>query len=149
MTFTISNCGLKITDIIWQCPSSLLCSVNGRINREWQCFSLSNKQRRKRSKRIQMIKMVNEFKLTFVHVARPNLMQICAYAWIYRWTKNCGKSGLGRRAVAGLLLAKPLKIVMNWTTGLSTWKLVSRFIRHICFILILVCRWCHGGYVGC
>ena len=48
-----------------------------------------------------MIKMVNEFKLTVVHVARPNLMQICACAWIYRWTKNCGKSGLGRWAEAG------------------------------------------------
>jgi len=50
-------------------------------------------------------------------------MQTCAWVWIYRWTKNCGKSGLkaaghrgpwavGRRlpglwAVAGLLLAKP------------------------------------------
>ena len=57
--------------------------------------------------KIQMIKMVNEFKLTVVHFARPNPMQLCACAWIYRWTKkNCGKSGLGRRA-AGLLLAKP------------------------------------------
>ena len=48
-----------------------------------------------------IIKMVNEFKLTVVHFARPNPMQICACAWIYRWTKNCGKSGLGHRA-AGL-----------------------------------------------
>ena len=45
-----------------------------------------------------IIKMVNEFKLTVVHFARPNPMQICACAWIYRWTKNCGKSGLGHRA---------------------------------------------------
>jgi len=28
--------------------------------------------------------MVNEFKLTVVHFARPNPMQICACAWIYR-----------------------------------------------------------------
>ena len=35
-----------------------------------------------------IIKMVNEFTLTVVHSARPNLMQICAYAWIYCWTKN-------------------------------------------------------------
>ena len=28
--------------------------------------------------------MVNEFKLTVVHFARPTLMQICACAWIYR-----------------------------------------------------------------
>ena len=57
-------------------------------------------QRKKGSKRIEMIiKMVNEFKLTVVHFARPNPMQICACAWIYRWTKkNCGKSGLGHRA---------------------------------------------------
>ena len=48
--------------------------------------------------RIQMIKMVNEFKLTVVHFARPNPMQICGCAWIYRWTKDCAKSGLGRRA---------------------------------------------------
>ena len=27
-------------------------------------------------------------------------MQICVCAWIYRWTKNCGKSGLGCRAWA-------------------------------------------------
>ena len=35
-----------------------------------------------------MIKMVNEFKLTVVHFARPNPMQICARAWIYRQTKK-------------------------------------------------------------
>ena len=27
--------------------------------------------------------MVNEFELTVVHVAHPNLMQICACSWIY------------------------------------------------------------------
>ena len=45
--------------------------------------------------------MVNKFKLVVVHFAQPNLMQTCTCAWIYRWTKNCGKSGLGRRAIAG------------------------------------------------
>ena len=45
-----------------------------------------------------IIKMATEFKLTVVHFARPNPMQICACAWSYRWTKNCGKSGLGHRA---------------------------------------------------
>ena len=52
-----------------------------------------------------MIKMVNEFKLTVVHFARPNPMQICACAWIYRWTKKLWKirtgqdwTGLGHRA---------------------------------------------------
>ena len=72
-------------------------------------FYLSNKQK-------QGLKYLNSkriiLKLTVVHV-----VQICVCAWIYRWTKNCGKSGLGRRAVgpldrggpwaAGLLLAKP------------------------------------------
>ena len=78
--------------------------------------------------------MVNEFKLTVVHFARPNQMQICACAWIYRCTKKTAENqdwgtgppgrravGLpGREAVAGrgpraagqkkkgLLLAKPV-----------------------------------------
>ena len=54
-----------------------------------------------------IIKMVNEFKLTVVHFARPNQMQICACAWIYRCTKKTaenqdwGTGPPGRRA-AGL-----------------------------------------------
>ena len=55
-----------------------------------------------------MIKMVNEFKLTVVHFACPNPMQICACAWIYSWTKNCGKSGLGHWAIAGHWAFGPL-----------------------------------------
>ena len=103
---SFSNCGLKITYIVWEWTSSLSGSVNRRINREWQRFSLSNMQRKKGSKRIEMIiKMVTEFKLTVVHFARPNPMRICACAWIYRWTKNCGKSGLGR--LLGLRAAGP------------------------------------------
>ena len=50
-----------------------------------------------------MIKMVNEFKLTVVHFARPNPMQICGCAWIYRWTKKLWKIRTGppgRRASA-------------------------------------------------
>jgi len=76
-----------------------------------------------------MIKMVNEFKLTVVHFALPNPMQMCACSWIYRWTKKLWKirtgppgrqsSGpLGRRGswtagrwAAGLLLVKP---VLDW-----------------------------------
>ena len=51
-------------------------------------------QEKKGSKRIEMIiKMVDEFKLTVVHFARPNPMQIRACVEIYR--------------AAGLLLAKP------------------------------------------
>ena len=119
---SFSNCGLKITYIVWEWTSSLSGSVNRRINREWQRFSLSNMQGKKGSKRIEMIiKMVNEFKLTVVHFARPNSMQICACAWSYRWTKKLwkirtGPPGLlwplGLRAAGprdgGLLLAKPI-----------------------------------------
>ena len=43
-----------------------------------------------------IIKMVNEFKLTVVHFARPNPMQICACAWIYRWTKKLWKIRTGQ-----------------------------------------------------
>ena len=42
-----------------------------------------------------IIKMVNEFKLTVVHFARPNSMQICACAWSYRWTKKLWKIRTG------------------------------------------------------
>ena len=57
----------------------------------------------KGSKRIEMIiKMISEFKLTVVHFARPIRPNPMDCAWIYRWTKNCGKSGLGL-----------------WATGLS------------------------------
>ena len=51
-----------------------------------------------------MIKMVNEFKLTFVLFARTNPMQICRWTWIYRWTKRLWKIRTGppgRGAVAG------------------------------------------------
>ena len=71
-------------------------SLNRWINRKWQRLSLSNMQRKKGSKRIEMIiKMVIEFKLTVVHFARPNPTQICACAWIYRWTKQLWKIRTG------------------------------------------------------
>ena len=85
-------------------------------------FSLSNiMQRKKGSKRIEMIiKMVNEFKLTIVHFARANPMQICACAWIYRWTrknveKNQDTGPPGRRAARplGLRTAGPSRVVGN------------------------------------
>ena len=75
--------------------------------------TLSHMQGKKGSKRIEMIiKMVNEFKLTVVHFARPNPMQICACAWIYRWTKRLWKISTGppgRRAAGppGLRAAGP------------------------------------------
>ena len=86
-------------------------------------------QGKKGSKRIEMIiKMVNEFKLTVVHFARPNPMQICACAWIYRWTKKKtveNQGSPGRKVVAGrgpwaagrwatgLLLAKPACVLLS------------------------------------
>ena len=42
--------------------------------------------------------MVNELKLAVAHFTHQNPMQICACAWIYRWTKNYGKSRVGHRA---------------------------------------------------
>ena len=45
--------------------------------------------------------MVNKLKLGTVQFTHQNPIQICACAWIYRWTKNYGKTGLGQRAVAG------------------------------------------------
>ena len=46
--------------------------------------------------RIQMIKMVNEFKLTVVHFARRcRSVVACGFT---TGQKNCGKSGLGHRA---------------------------------------------------
>ena len=39
--------------------------------------------------------MVNEFELTVVHFSRPNLVQICACAWINRWTKKLWKIRTG------------------------------------------------------
>ena len=108
-----SNCGLKITYIVWEWTSSLSGSVNRRVNREWQRFSLSKMQRKKESKRIKMtVKLVNEFKLTVVHFSGPNAIQFCACAWIYGGTKKLckirtGPPGLraawqpGRGAVTG------------------------------------------------
>ena len=78
-------------------------------------------QGKKGSKRIEMIiKMVTEFKLTVVHFASPNPMQICACAWIYRWAKNCGKCGSGRRA------AGPLRAVGRGPLGLRAARPLSR-----------------------
>ena len=46
-------------------------------------------------------KMENEFKLIVVHFTRPNPMQICACAWIYRLRKKFGNLGLGRTGPLG------------------------------------------------
>ena len=48
-----------------------------------------------------IIKMVNEFKLTFVHFARPNAQTRCRSVDAREFTagqKNCGKSELVHRA---------------------------------------------------
>ena len=61
-----------------------------------------------------MIKMVNEFKLTVVHFARPNPMQICACAWIYRWTEKPWKM---RSGLPGLRAAGPPGCRGSWAAG--------------------------------
>ena len=71
--------------------------------------------------------MVHKFRLTIVHVTCPNPMQICAYVWICRGTKNCGKSVLGRglsnRAVAGCRAAGLLGHCGTgpWAVGRGPW----------------------------
>ena len=72
--------------------------------------------------------MVNEFKLTVVHFARPNQMQICACAWIYRWTKETvenqgwGTGPTGRRAAGrpGFRAARPSRAVGRGPLGRKT-----------------------------
>ena len=56
-----------------------------------------------------IIKMVNEFKLTVVHFARPNPMQFSVHARGFTAEqKNCGKSGLGQAVGQGPRAAGPL-----------------------------------------
>ena len=78
-------------------------------------------QRKKGSKRIEMIiKKVNEFKLTVVHFARPNPMQICACAWIYRWTKKLWKirtPGLQAAGQPGRWASGPRGRRGSWAAG--------------------------------
>jgi len=94
--------------IVWQYTSALSASVNRRLNREWQRFSLNNKQQKKGSERIQMIiKMVNKFKLTIVHVAHPNQMQICACEGFTAGQKLENQDWAAGHGPLGLLLAKP------------------------------------------
>ena len=66
-----------------------------------------------------MIKMVNEFKLTVVHFARPNPMQICACAWIYRWTKKLWKirAGPPGHRAAGASGPPGLRAAGRWAFG--------------------------------
>ena len=69
-----------------------------------------------------IIKMVNKFKLTVAHVAHPNPMdnpmQICARAWSYRWTKSCGKTGLGCRPLRAMGHGLPGHWAMALAVGL-------------------------------
>ena len=91
---SFSNCGLKITHFVWEWTSSLSGSVNRRINREWQRFSLSNMQRKKGSKRIEMIiKMVNEFKLTVVPISHFESSSLTAHAGLTRRVKGNEDAG--------------------------------------------------------
>ena len=70
--------------------------------------------------RIQTIKMVNEFKLTVVHFAHPNPIQICACAWIYRWTIKLWKV---RTGPPGLLAAGPSRAVGRGPRAAGRWVL--------------------------
>ena len=64
--------------------------------------------------------------LTVVHFARPNPMQICAYTWIYRWTKQTvenqdwatGPPGLRASGPPGLRAARPSRAVGRGPLGL-------------------------------
>ena len=62
-----------------------------------------------------IIKMVTEFKLTVVNFARPNQMQICARAWIYRWTKKLWKIRSGPPGRRG-----------PWAVGRGPWAVGRR-----------------------
>ena len=66
-----------------------------------------------------MIKMVNEFKLTVVHFARPNPMQILDAREFTAGQKDCGKSGLGHRAAGppGRRAAGPSRAVGRGPLG--------------------------------
>jgi len=80
----------------------------------WQCFSLSNMQRNKGSKRIEMIKMVkrNQTHDRPFWTPKPDA---CTCTCIHHWTKGCqaagplGRCGLGAPGhwAVGLLLTKP------------------------------------------
>ena len=61
--------------------------------------------------------MVNEFKLTVVHFARPNPMQICACAWIYRWTKKTVENQDWATGPPGLRAAGPSRAVGRGPLG--------------------------------
>ena len=70
-----------------------------------------------------MIKMVNEFKLTIVHFARPNSMQIYGCAWIYRWTKKTVENqdwvtGQPDHRAKGPSRARGPQAVGRWAFGL-------------------------------
>ena len=80
-------------------------------------FSLSNMQRKKGSKRIEMIiKMVNEFKLTVFHLRAQTRTNLCMCVDLPLDNKSVWASGLpGRRGpwTAG-----------SWAAGL--WRAVGR-----------------------
>ena len=78
--------------------------------------------------------MVNEFKLAVVHIARPNPMQTCACAWIYRWTKNCGKSGLGLRATG------PSQAAGRWAVGRRAAVFIRGTIYGQVFSVRVICK---------
>ena len=81
--------------------------------------------------------MIEKFKLTVVHFARPNPMQICACAWIYRWTKKLwkirtGPPGLRDARLPGRRAAGPSRAVGRGSLGRGpTFRKTSKI--HYCY----------------
>ena len=83
-----------------------------------------------------IIKMVTEFKLTVIHFARPNPIQICGCAWIYPRTKKLWKirtepPGLQAAGQPGRWASGPRGrrgpwAAGRWTGGLLLAKLDTR-----------------------
>ena len=78
------------------------------------CFRLFTT---KTQTRIQMIKILNKFKLTVVHFACPNPMQICAYTWIYCWTKQTVENQDWATGPPGLRASGPPGHRGPWAAG--------------------------------
>ena len=90
-----------------------------------------------------MIKMVNEFKLTVVHFARPNPMQICACAWIYRWTEKTVENEEWATVSPGLRTAGPPGRRGPWAAGRwafgppGCWAVAGLLLAKPCFTCLL------------
>jgi len=109
--------------------------------------------RRPNAVRVQPCKRI---KLSALRFARPNPMQICACAWIYRWTKNLDTEPPGLRAVSGrgppdrggpraagrgpmgLRAAGPLGRRGPWAAGLLLAKPIHLHVRKLNLLFVNV-----------